>query len=106
VSNNFRQLLVNQEICSLIFSSPENRETNLDESEIVLSPQERVRPDRVILSESAARVIEYKTGIPRPRDLKQLKKYVQALQRMEVMKNRDVTGYVVYTDRQEVKQAV
>ena len=88
-------------IADLIFPDLAHNEKTLDECEIVLSPLERIRPDRVILGKNQVRVIEYKTGIERPRDIKQLEQYVFALREMGYV---DCAAYLVYTDQLRVKQ--
>ncbi len=88
-------------ITDLIFPDFSRNEKALDECEIVLSPLERIRPDRVILGEDQVRVIEYKTGIERPRDIRQLEQYVFALREMG---HADCAAYLVYTDQLRVKQ--
>jgi len=88
-------------ITTLIFPDFSHNEKALDECEIVLSPLERIRPDRVILGENQVRVIEYKTGIERPRDIRQLEQYVFALREMGYA---DCAAYLVYTDQLRVKQ--
>lgn len=102
------QVLVHlQKICAdpvisnLIFPRATMGEQTLDEREIILSPTERIRPDRVIRAPRGIRVIEYKTGLERPRDIKQLEQYVFALKEMGYA---DCEAYLVYTDKMQVKR--
>ncbi len=88
-------LCANSDLSALIFPNISLGEESLDEREIVLSPTERIRPDRVIVSGNKARVIEYKTGLERQRDIKQLEQYVFALKEMGYA---NCEAYLVYTD--------
>lgn len=93
------KLLQNQTVTELIF--PLATEEVLNEREIVVSESERIRPDRVIVSKHTARVIDFKTGIPRARDEKQIKNYAQALVEIGFEK---CTAWLVYTDTLQIKQ--
>ena len=91
----------NAQVASLIFPDLSKGEHTLDEREIILTADERIRPDRVIVAGKRIRVIEYKTGLERPRDIKQLEQYVFALREMAY---EDCEAYLVYTDTMVVKR--
>jgi ATP-dependent exoDNAse (exonuclease V) beta subunit len=101
VRKHLEQLLDNPEIVHLIF--PQNDEHTLDEREIIVSASERIRPDRVIIGPSEVRVIDYKTGLPRKRDIKQIQEYAYALMAMGY---ENCKAYLVYTDEMKVNQVI
>lgn len=101
IQRHIQSLCKNDRIASLIFPNANENEHTLDEREIVLTANERIRPDRVIVSGNRIRVIEYKTGLERPRDIKQLEQYVFALREMGYA---DCEAYLIYTDTMVVKQ--
>jgi hypothetical protein len=106
ITVSFNVLFSDDLLCSTIFPDKTLNEFTLDECEIVLSKDDRMRPDRVIIGEEKVRVIEYKTGMPRQRDVKQLQNYVLALMEMPDMLAKTCAGYLVYTDSREVRAVV
>ena len=88
-----------QTIASVIL--PQHNEEVLNEREIVLSKKERIRPDRVIVSGNKARIIDFKTGLPRAKDEKQIKSYSVALKEMGY---ESCAAYLLYTDTLTLKQ--
>lgn len=101
VSSLLEQLLSSPEIVQLIF--PQINEHTLDEREIIVSASDRIRPDRVIVGASEVRVIDYKTGLPRKRDVDQIQEYAHALMAMGFHK---CSAYLVYTDEIMVRQVL
>lgn len=101
IRQHLAQLLANNEVVSLIF--PSDKEQTLDEREIILSESERIRPDRVIVAQDLVRVIDYKTGLPRKRDVQQIQQYAQALMAMGFAKCK---AYLVYTDEIKIQEVL
>jgi ATP-dependent exoDNAse (exonuclease V) beta subunit len=101
IRTHIELLCAEKGLTDLIFPQPTKGEKSLDEREIVLSPVERIRPDRVILQGNKIRVIEYKTGLERQRDARQLKHYVLALQEMGY---ESCEAYLIYTDDMRIKR--
>jgi ATP-dependent exoDNAse (exonuclease V) beta subunit len=101
VKTHLEQLLAHADIAKLIF--PQKDEHTLDEREILISASERIRPDRVIIGQNEVRVIDYKTGLPRKRDVKQIQEYAYALMAMGY---QNCKAYLVYTDEIKVQQVI
>jgi hypothetical protein len=101
VAAHLQKLLDQVEMVDLIF--PKTDEQTLDEREIIISASERIRPDRVILGATSIRVIDYKTGIPRKRDVQQIREYASALMKMGYAKCK---AYLIYTDELLVKEVM
>jgi ATP-dependent helicase/nuclease subunit A len=72
------------------------------EAEILLNDGCILRPDRVIIKEKKAIVIDYKTGIENVEHKKQIKQYAEALMQMGYT---DVSNYLLYLDYEDVKDA-
>jgi len=68
------------------------------EKEIILKDGSILRPDRVIIKEDEAVVIEYKTGIARDEHKMQVMKYIRVLSEMGYEK---VKGFIVYIGSSE-----
>ncbi len=64
------------------------------ESEIILRDGSVQRPDRVILTDNEAVILDYKTGKPSPRHAAQLNEYAQILTDMGIEKVRKLLVYV------------
>ena len=74
----------------------------LTERELLLPDGSILRPDRVIIQDKKAQVIDYKTGEPREKDNKQVLQYKEVLQKMEY----NVTGcWLVYTGKDIIVDA-
>lgn len=101
IKTHIALICADEALSDLIFPCASRGESSLDECEIVLSPTERIRPDRVIMQGNKIRVIEYKTGLERPRDVKQLEQYVFALREMGY---ESCEAYLIYTDVIRVKR--
>lgn len=65
------------------------------EEEILLSTGEIYRPDRVILFEDSAAIIDYKTGLPGEKHKEQVEKYADAVRDTGYKK---VEKYLIYTE--------
>ncbi len=65
----------------------------LDEMSLLVSPTEIIRPDKIILKEQETIVVDFKTGIPKNKDIKQLKNYKGALSNMG---HTSVKAYLFY----------
>ena len=63
------------------------------EAEVISEDGKILRPDRVMISDHEAIVVDYKTGQNNPEYHKQIKKYLQAMQELGFDK---ITGYVYY----------
>ncbi len=72
----------------------------LNERSIILDEQTIIRPDKVFLKEHETLVLDFKTGIPKTNDVKQLQSYVSALYKMEFP---NVKGYILYTSLKELR---
>lgn len=71
-------------------------------TEVVVLPKdgEVKRMDRVIIHESKATVLDFKTGQPKAQDKNQLKEYIGLLEAM----NYSVEGYLLYLKSGEIQQ--
>lgn len=65
----------------------------LSEQSILLTNSETIRPDKLILKKDATIVVDFKTGIPKDRDVKQTRMYGKALRDM---KFPNVQCYIYY----------
>jgi hypothetical protein len=99
IAQQIKQLSDNKEIASIIL--PNKGEYVLNEREIIVSKKDRIRPDRVIIAGKNARIIDYKTGIPREKDKKQLRNYASALKSIGYDK---CEAYLLYTDQVKLIQ--
>jgi ATP-dependent exoDNAse (exonuclease V) beta subunit len=99
LTDTLTRVIEHPEIHALIF--PTGQESLLNEREIVVSPSERIRPDRVVVDGTQARVIDFKTGIPRTKDEKQIRNYTHALKEIGFA---NCTAWLIYTDTLQIKQ--
>ncbi len=99
IQETLKKLVEIPEIVSIIF--PQEHENVLNEREIVVSKKERIRPDRVIVNGVHARIIDFKTGLPRAKDEKQIQNYASALKDIGY---ETCTAYLLYTDTLIIKQ--
>lgn len=70
-----------------------------NESQILTPGGEIYRPDRVMLKEEKAVVLDFKTGAPRDADREQLAEYMQLLKSMGYA---DIIGSIIYTESAEL----
>jgi ATP-dependent exoDNAse (exonuclease V) beta subunit len=61
---------------------------------VIPAPGELSRMDRVMFRGKEVVVLDYKTGVPRPEDKKQVRDYMNILQQMDY---DEVSGYLLYT---------
>ena len=73
----------------------------MSEREIILPAGEMLRPDRVLIKDKAATVIDFKTGKENKAHEKQLLRYADVLLQMGY---EPVTKYLVYLSEAKVKQ--
>ncbi len=71
------------------------------EVEIIADTGEVFRPDRVVVDQQKAVVIDYKTGVPKAAHKKQVATYGKLLQAMGYT---DVEQYLVYTEEARIEQ--
>lgn len=81
-----------------LFASADNI---LNEQTFIVSENELLRPDKIILKKNATIVIDYKTGIRKKKDVKQVQLYKKLLS--EVGYN-NVSGYIFYTNENALEQ--
>ena len=78
----------------------ENALEILNEQSIILDEQTIRRPDKLILKEHETIILDYKTGIPKQKDEKQILEYILTLEQMELP---SVKGYIFYTHNNELR---
>jgi CRISPR/Cas system-associated exonuclease Cas4 (RecB family) len=78
----------------------ENALEILNEQSIILDEQTIRRPDKLILKEHETIILDYKTGIPKQKDEKQMLEYILTLEKMELP---SVKGYIFYTHNNELR---
>ncbi len=72
-----------------------------NEAEIITPGGRILRPDRVMLKDDKALVVDYKTGLPREEHQKQVMRYKEVLRQMEYKK---VFGYLYYLSLNSVDE--
>ncbi|EKB48052.1 putative recombination protein RecB [Cecembia lonarensis] len=73
----------------------------LSEQGILLPGGQEKRPDRVILSENEAVVVDFKTGEVYERDKKQVKEYMDLVGRLS---GKAVRGYLCYLETGRIEE--
>lgn len=73
----------------------------INEQTILVDANTTLRPDKIILKENETIIVDYKTGIPGSKDLKQVKQYKSTL---ESMGYPNVSCYLFYSSINELKQ--
>lgn len=71
----------------------------LNEQLILLDETNSRRPDKLIMKDHETIVLDYKTGIPDPKDEKQVNQYLNILEEMGTPNPR---GFIYYTTREEL----
>lgn len=71
----------------------------LNEQTIILDENTQERPDKLILKEHETIVVDYKTGLPSPKDTKQIQRYIATLNSMGLP---SVKGYIYYSAKNEL----
>ena len=87
---DLEDIMSNQEYISLF----KNQETILSEAAIIISDNETIRPDKVIVKKEQTVVIDYKTGLPNKKHTSQIKLYTSTLEKIGFPK---VEGFLYYT---------
>ena len=74
-------------------------------TEVPILPKtgEMSRPDRVIIKDRQAVIVDFKTGEPKVRDRQQVIEYMDLLKEMGFT---TINGYLLYIEKQEVEQVV
>ena len=93
----FEQLLADPQIKSWFDSDWEIR----NESPVLSPNGNSSRPDRVMLKDGMAQVIDFKTGLEKNEDKLQVASYMALLSSMGY---HDVKGFVLYTDSQKIEE--
>lgn len=92
---------------TMLFQSTEytslflNKIDVLNEQAILVDTETTLRPDKIILKENETVIIDYKTGVPSAKDLKQINQYKSTL---ELMGYPKVSCYLFYSSINELKQ--
>lgn len=73
----------------------------ITEKEILLDGAVILRPDRVLIKDNVAIVVDFKTGKPNNKHIDQIRSYKSALQKLDF---KNVKAYLIYTDNFEVKE--
>ena len=71
----------------------------LSEQSIILGRDSLKRPDKIIFKDGETIVIDFKTGVKKDKDFKQLQEYVLTLQEMDLP---SVRGFLYYTQSREM----
>lgn len=71
----------------------------MNEQSIIIDEENSRRPDKVILKKESTIILDYKTGIKKPIDHKQMLEYVSLFRKM---KFPEVKGYLYYTGENEL----
>ena len=93
----FEQLLADPQIKSWFDSDWEIR----NESPVLSPDGNSSRPDRVMLKDGMAKVIDFKTGAEKQQDKVQVASYMALLSSMGY---QEVKGFVLYTDSQKIEE--
>lgn len=72
----------------------------LSEKDIIISASEILRPDKIIRKKDATIVIDYKTGLPKPKDRKQVLQYKAELEKMNWP---NVSAYLYYSANESLE---
>ena len=78
-----------------------NDEKLFIERDLMLTNGEVVRPDRVTVEGTKAKIIDFKTGEKQKKHVKQLNQYANAMMSMGY---NEVKSYILYTDSKEVEK--
>jgi ATP-dependent exoDNAse (exonuclease V) beta subunit len=72
--------------------------TILSEQEIIVDDKTTIRPDKIVIKTDEIAIVDFKTGLPKENDKKQVNTYMKALQEMGYS---NVRGHLYYTAKQE-----
>jgi hypothetical protein len=85
---------------SAIFSFDHSSKV-LNEKSLIVSEDSIKRPDKLILNEKETIVIDFKTGIEKTKDEKQIREYATVLKEMNLP---EVKAFLFYTSNEELKE--
>ena len=74
---------------------------SLNEREILLENGEVIRPDKIIIKGNTVSIVDFKTGIPRPKHQIQLNKYEAAMRQLGYS---EIDKYLIYTEELRVEK--
>ena len=105
ISKEDKNVLINQ-LEKIFANSQINSWFNTDwkvkvESSIILKNQHPKRPDRVLMKEDKAIIIDFKTGAEKPQDKNQLRSYIGTLRKMGFQK---IEAFLLYIANNKVVQ--
>jgi ATP-dependent exoDNAse (exonuclease V) beta subunit len=78
-------------------------ESILNEQSILLENADQLRPDLIIVKPSETILLDFKTGIPKSKDVKQVKQYKELLEQMGYP---NIKGYLFYSVNSELQPVV
>ena len=96
LKNKLSKLLSTPEYLALY----ENHSEILNEQDILVNENKIIRPDKIILKQTETIIIDYKTGLPGKKDLKQILEYKAIMQDMTYP---DVKCYLFYSATGELR---
>ena len=99
IETEFQSLFGNKSFQTL-FDSPGKRYLERD---MMASDGKIIRPDCVIVGSEKIILFDYKTGMPESSHEKQILEYKNNI---EVMENKPVEAYLVYTENAELKRVI
>ncbi len=81
---------------------------NFNEKEIADSSGELKRIDRIVISRKEIAVIDYKTGFPDDAEMlkhkRQVSEYIDLVSGTGIYSGMNISGYILYTDKKEVRK--
>ena len=75
----------------------------LSEQGIIINREHTRRPDKLILHKESTAIVDFKTGIPKETDVKQVLEYALTLKEMDLP---EIKGFVYYTQLKELRQVI
>jgi hypothetical protein len=81
----------------------ENAIEIISEQDIIAGEFSIVRPDKLILKNDAAIILDYKTGLPKKKDVQQVKEYASVLKEIGY---ESVEAYLFYTSTKQITQVI
>jgi len=88
------QMLLELFECEEYVSLLENSKEDLSEQSMIVDRETIRRPDKLLINNNQATVVDFKTGIQKESDLKQVISYAESLEKMGY---NSVSGYLYYT---------
>jgi ATP-dependent exoDNAse (exonuclease V) beta subunit len=81
----------------------ENAIEIISEQDIIAGKFSIVRPDKLIIKDSGIVILDYKTGLPKKKDVQQVKEYAAVLKEIGY---ESVEAYLFYTSTKQITQVV